>query len=132
MWPLILILLLESGCFSRHFKNIPLVFSLKLGLANRGHLILLGTLGQKKKMRSYDMGCDCGKRPESESERRDCQQSAMLEAPDQVHILGDYAWSKTCQQRLDKKDKKTDFRVVGGCAAGHTPWYVYLQIEGGY
>ena len=81
-------------------------------------------------MRSYDMGCDCGKRPVSKSEIRDCQQSAMLEAPDQVYILDDYAWSKTCQQRIDEKDKKTDLRVVGGCAAGHTPWYVYLQIEG--
>ena len=85
-------------------------------------------------MRSYDMGCDCGKRPESESERRDCQQSAMLEAPDQVHILGDWLDKKKLSiQRLDEKDEeRQNMRVVGGCAAGHTPWYVYLQIEGGY
>ena len=34
-------------------------------------------------------------------------------------------------QRLDEKDEeRQNMRVVGGCLAGHTPWYVYLQIEG--
>ena len=36
-------------------------------------------------------------------------------------------------QRLDEKDKKKkreDTRIVGGCASGHTPWYVFLEITG--
>ena len=32
-------------------------------------------------MRSYDMGCDCGKPPE----KAECEKSAELEAPDQVY-----------------------------------------------
>ena len=30
-----------------------------------------------------------------------------------------------------QRDKRDDSRIVGGCAAGHTPWYVYLRITGG-
>ena len=38
-------------------------------------------------MRSYDMGCDCGKQKETLAEKTACQKSAMLEAPDQVYII---------------------------------------------
>ena len=47
----------------------------------------LGSLGSKKKMRSYDMGCDCGKQKETLAEKTACQKSALLEAPDQVYII---------------------------------------------
>ena len=30
-----------------------------------------------------------------------------------------------------KKLKANDIRIVGGCPAGHTPWFVYLKITGG-
>ena len=33
------------------------------------------------------MGCDCGKRMVSKAEQRDCDESAKLEAPDQVFTL---------------------------------------------
>ena len=33
------------------------------------------------------MGCDCGKRKETPAEKAACQQSAQLEAPDQVCSL---------------------------------------------
>ena len=35
-------------------------------------------------MRSYDMGCDCGKRRVTDTEKEKCEESAQLEAPDQV------------------------------------------------
>ena len=38
-------------------------------------------------MRSYDMGCDCGKQKETIAEKTACQKSAQLEAPDQVSII---------------------------------------------
>ena len=31
------------------------------------------------------MGCDCGKRKETAAEKAECDQSAQLEAPDQVY-----------------------------------------------
>jgi hypothetical protein len=34
----------------------------------------------------------------------------MLEAPDQRNL------------------KRKDMRIVGGCRASHTPWFVYLHI----
>ena len=40
-------------------------------------------------MRSYDMGCDCGKRNVTKEEKRNCKESAMLEAPDQVLKFND-------------------------------------------
>ena len=45
---------------------------------------LEGSLGAKRKMRSYDMGCDCGKRRVTDTEKEKCKESAQLEAPDQV------------------------------------------------
>ena len=44
--------------------------------------------GKKAKRRTYnyDMGCDCGKRKETQAEKKACMQSAMLEAPDQVFL----------------------------------------------
>ena len=94
----------------------------------------LGSLGSKKKMRSYDMGCDCGKQKETLAEKTACQKSALLEAPDQVYIiLVIIDLIKICEQRVNDKDKKKkDMRIVGGCDAGHVPWYVFLEINGGY
>ena len=40
-------------------------------------------------MQSYDMGCDCGKRKETPAEKAECQESAQLEAPDQVQYKFD-------------------------------------------
>ena len=34
--------------------------------------------------RSYEMGCDCGRRKETKAERDACKRSAELEHPDQV------------------------------------------------
>ena len=84
-------------------------------------------------MRSYDMGCDCGKQKETLAEKTACQKSALLEAPDQVSIiLVIIDWHKICEQRVKDKDKrKKDMRIVGGCDAGHVPWYVFLDINGG-
>ena len=84
-------------------------------------------------MRSYDMGCDCGKQKETLAEKTACQKSAQLEAPDQVSIiLVIIDWHKICEQRVkDKDERKKDMRIVGGCDAGHVPWYVFLDINGG-
>ena len=40
-------------------------------------------------MQSYEMGCDCGKRKETPAEKAECQESAQLEAPDQVYKCDD-------------------------------------------
>lgn len=47
---------------------------------------LVGSLGAKRKMQSFNMGCDCGKQKETAAEKAACEESAILEAPDQVHI----------------------------------------------
>ena len=44
-------------------------------------------MGAKKKMRSYDMGCDCGQRKVSYAEKRDCDESAKLEDQDQNQVF---------------------------------------------
>ena len=38
---------------------------------------------------------------------------------------------KNCVQRTDDNEKRKNLRIVGGCAAGHTPWFVFLSITGG-
>ena len=48
------------------------------------------------------MKCDCGRRVDDEKERIECEKSA-----------------------------KADRRVIGGCKAGHIPWYVYFFIRQG-
>ena len=57
------------------------------------------------------MGCDCGIRKETKAEREACEMSAKLEA-------------------LESSNPLNKYRVVGGCVAGHTPWYVFLDISG--
>ena len=39
---------------------------------------------------------------------------------------------KNCVQRTDDDEKRKNLRIVGGCAAGHTPWFVFLSITGGW
>ena len=84
------------------------------------------------------MGCDCGKRKETAAEKAECDQSAQLEAPDQVYNFDkeqpvNFKKKKNYWQPMDekKKLKANDIRIVGGCLAGHTPWFVYLKITGG-
>ena len=50
------------------------------------------------------MKCDCGQRADDEKARNECEKSVKL---------GESG------------------RVIGGCKAGHIPWYVYFRI-GGY
>ena len=61
------------------------------------------------------MGCECGVLEENPEMTEECRESAMLEAPDWDSGQG-------------RKKKNNNFRVVGGCPAPHTPWYVYLHI----
>ena len=56
------------------------------------------------------MGCDCGIRKETKAERDACEMSAKLEGS---------------RAMLELEE-----RVVGGCVASHTPWYVFLDITG--
>jgi hypothetical protein len=68
--------------------------------------------GELKRPKTFKMGCDCGKidkSAEALNSKKNCEQSAMLEAPDQRKATG-------------------DLRIVGGCRAPHTPWFVYLHI----
>merc|ERR1719244_1451532 len=60
----------------------------------------------------WEMGCDCGKRPENPEFENDCRESARLE-----------------DRREDQE--KDDFRIVGGCKAGHVPWFVYFELPAG-
>ena len=81
------------------------------------------------------MGCDCGKRMVSKAEQRDCEESAKLEAPDQVFNFNAqtrWLWNTKNPWQRDKDKEREDTRIVGGCAAGHTPWFVYLRITGGF
>ena len=89
-------------------------------------------------MRSYDMGCDCGKDQDmTPAEKAECEKSAKLEAPDQVYKFDkkqpvNFKKKKNYWQPMDAKTKKlNNMRIVGGCPAGHTPWFVYLKITGG-
>ena len=57
------------------------------------------------------MGCDCGIRKETKAERDACEMSAKLEGSRAMLV-------------------DNDNKVVGGCEASHTPWYVFLDITG--
>lgn len=57
------------------------------------------------------MGCECGKREVDEEKEKKCQETALLESAENVH-----------------KEIK-DQRIVGGCLAGHTPWYAFIKID---
>ena len=58
----------------------------------------------KSKGKHYDMGCECGKRKLDALAEEDCELSAKLEG-----------------SGPSANDKYS--RIVGGCKAGHTPWY---------
>ena len=59
-------------------------------------------IAKKSKAKHYDMGCECGKREVDVRAEEDCELSAKLEGA----------------TGTDKNQ-----RIVGGCKAGHTPWY---------
>ena len=67
---------------------------------------LVGSLGARRKRRIYDMGCDCGKRKETPAEKAACQESARLEAPDQVHISFMMIRSRDIQETVDSETMK--------------------------
>ena len=50
----------------------------------------------------------------------------MMGITNKVALQYNFFW-----QRDDDEKKRLDTRIVGGCAAGHTPWFVYLRITGG-
>ena len=50
----------------------------------------------------YDMKCDCGRRADDEKARNECEKSVKLGGSG---------------------------RVIGGCKAGHIPWFVYFRIH---
>jgi len=76
-------------------------------------ILCLAVPGSSSRTKTYNMNCECGQREVSETEKRDCQESARLEAKELYS---------------NKKDEK-DTRIVGGCEAGHTPWFVYILIQ---
>ena len=51
------------------------------------------------------MGCDCGIRVETEAEKKECQKSAELEAPDQVCMCEQYDATNT-QKNLNSVIKR--------------------------
>ena len=61
-------------------------------------------IAKKTKGKQYDMGCECGKMNVDAQAEEDCELSAKLE-----------------DSGSSANDKYT--RIVGGCQAGHTPWY---------
>ena len=85
---------------------------------------LEGSLGAKRKMRSYDMGCDCGKRRVTDTEKEKCKESAQLEAPDQVckfdagkpgpSLAFEYKKLLTARRWWRQEDKKERFSNSGG------------------
>ena len=77
MWTLLLICLAAPG-----LKDPQSQICLQTPISG-----FVGSVEAKRKMRSYKMGCDCGKRKETPAEKAACQQSAQLEAPDQVCSL---------------------------------------------
>ena len=46
------------------------------------------------------MGCDCGIRVETEAEKKECEKSAELEAPDQVCMCEQYDATNTKKKLL--------------------------------
>ena len=75
-----------------------------MGPSLRCHFeIFPGLLGAKRKLRDYDMGCDCG-----------IQAKKM----------------KKCLN--ENFDKRRDSRIIGGCLSGHTPWFLSLDMTGDF
>ena len=79
MWTPLLICLAAPGSYSAVSKDPQSQICLQTPISG-----FVGSVEAKRKMRSYKMGCDCGKRKETPAEKAACQQSAQLEAPDQV------------------------------------------------
>ncbi|XP_023327706.1 uncharacterized protein LOC111700874 isoform X2 [Eurytemora carolleeae] len=63
----------------------------------------------QKNSEIFDYGCPCGERDVTEEELRDCANSQL--APD------------------EEGKKQTDQRIVGGCDAGKTGWFVSISME---
>ena len=61
--------------------------------------------------KQYDMGCECGKRKVDAHSEEDCELSAKLEESGPI-------------------DHDKYHRIVGGCNAGHTPWYTLFILTG--
>ena len=64
---------------------------------------------KKTKGKQYDMGCECGKRKVDKHAEEDCELSAKLEESGPI-------------------DHDKYHRIVGGCNAGHTPWYTLFIL----
>ena len=84
----------------------------------------LGPLGAKRKIRTYDMGCDCGKSNFRETE--ECQEKL-----NRVRILCNY-WPRNTYKERENKKHGNYASGSSKCVTGHTPWYDYLQIKGEY
>ena len=78
---------------------VVFVFSTYILLEQR-HVSVI--IARKSKVKQYDMGCECGKKEVDAHAEEDCELSAKLEG-------------------ATDSDKYN--RIVGGCEAGHTPWY---------
>ena len=66
-------------------------------------------IAKKTKGKQYDMGCECGKRKVDAHAEQDCELSAKLEESGPI-------------------DHDKYHRIVGGCNAGHTPWYTLFIL----
>ena len=69
----------------------------------------LNAIAKKTKGKQYDMGCECGKRKVDAHAEQDCELSAKLEESGPI-------------------DHDKYHRIVGGCNAGHTPWYTLFIL----
>ena len=73
----------------------------------------LNVIAKKSKGKQYDMGCECGKRKVEAHAEQDCELSAKLEESGPI-------------------DHDKYHRIVGGCNAGHTPWYTLFILTGAF
>ena len=69
----------------------------------------LNAIAKKTKGKQYDMGCECGKGKVDAHAEQDCELSAKLEESGPI-------------------DHDKYHRIVGGCNAGHTPWYTLFIL----
>ena len=83
---------------------VVFVFSTYILLEQR-HVSVI--IARKSKVKQYDMGCECGKKEVDAHAEEDCELSAKLEG-------------------ATDSDKYN--RIVGGCEAGHTPWYKLIVL----
>ena len=63
----------------------------------------------EKSRGKYDMGCECGRKKQDMHADEDCELSAKLEGAGPI-------------------DHDKYHRIVGGCNAGHTPWYTLIIL----